>query len=410
MHLWMKLKAQERKMSKLSFFEKLLNNVNVEHRELGKVGQFLRGKRFVRNDITQEGFPCIHYGEIYTHYGIWAEETKSFIEEKLATKLRVANHGDVVIVAAGETVDDIGNGVAWLGEKDVVIHDACFSYKSTLNPKYVSYFLRTSSFKKQIKKYISTGKISSINEKGLSMAKIPIPSPEIQIEIVRILDEFTELVSEITAELTTELPARKKQYNYYRDQLLTFSDDEAEWKPLEELCHFVSSGRNKKKSAEGNYPVFGSTGIIGRTDEYSYDKKQILVARVGANAGYVHLADGKYDVSDNTIIVNVKENYNLKFLFYILVNMNLRQYAKGAGQPLITSGQLKEFKIPIPWPNDPKKSLEVQARIAATLDEFDVLTNAITERLPHEIELRQKQYEYYRDLLLSFPKSKEEVI
>src|SRR5690606_25639983 len=144
-----------------------------------------------------EGVPCIHYGEMYTHYGIWADESKSFVDEALAAKLRVANFGDVVIVAAGETIEDIGNGTAWLGENDVVIHDACFSYKSDLDPKYVSYFLRTNTFKEQIKKSISSEKISAINANGLSKAEIPIPCPEnpqksleIQTEIVRILDAF----------------------------------------------------------------------------------------------------------------------------------------------------------------------------------------------------------------------------
>lgn len=138
-------------MSELSYLEKLLDGVDVEWKALDDVGEFLRGKRFVKSDIIFEGIPCIHYGELYTHYGIWAEETKSFLDEGVAKKLRVANCGDVVIVAAGETIEDIGNGTAWLGKNDVVFHDACFSFKSKLNPKYISYYLRTHSFKEQIK-------------------------------------------------------------------------------------------------------------------------------------------------------------------------------------------------------------------------------------------------------------------
>jgi len=216
-------------MSHLSFMEKLLDGAEVEWKALGEIGKFQRGKRFVKKDMISKGFPCIHYGEMYTHYSIWAKEAKSFINKDLASKLRVADHGDVVIVAAGETIEDIGKGTAWLGDTSVVIHDACFSYKSTLNPKYVSYFLRTKLFHNQIKKYISSGKISSINENGLSKAEIPIPCPEnpekslaIQAEIVRILDTFTELTAELMAELMAELTAREKQYEYYREQLLSF--------------------------------------------------------------------------------------------------------------------------------------------------------------------------------------------
>lgn len=113
----------------MSTLKELLDGVEVEFKPLGEVGEFIRGKRFVRKDMKGEGFPCIHYGEMYTHYGVWAEEAKSFIDQNLASKLRVASHGDVVIVAAGETIEDIGRGTAWLGDMDVVIHDACFFSK-----------------------------------------------------------------------------------------------------------------------------------------------------------------------------------------------------------------------------------------------------------------------------------------
>ena len=126
--------------------------------------------------------PCIHYGEMYTYYGTWASESKSFLsEDQVENKnLRVAENGDVVIVAAGETIEDIGMGTAWLSNEGVVIHDACFSFRSPLNPKYVAYFTRTKQFHDQIKKYISSGKISAINARGLEKVLIPVPSTEQQ--------------------------------------------------------------------------------------------------------------------------------------------------------------------------------------------------------------------------------------
>jgi type I restriction enzyme S subunit len=119
------------------------------------------------------------------------------------------------------------------------------------------------------------------------------------------------------------------------------------------------------------------------------------VARVGANAGFVHIGQGKYDVSDNTLIVRIKEIIILKYLYYLLVNMNLNQYAKGGGQPLITAGQLKSLQIPIP-------PLEEQNRIVSILDKFDALVNDISVGLPAEIKMRRQQYEYYRNELLTF--------
>jgi len=201
----------------------------VQHLPMGdeSLGVFQRGKRFVKTDLIKEGVPTIHYGEMYTHYGTWADETISFVSEKLVNdkRLRTAEKGDVVIVAAGETIEDIGMGTAWLGAEGVVVHDACFSYKTVLNAKYVAYFTRTKQFHDQIKKHISSGKISAINVKGLGKAIIPVPSKEEQTRIVSILDKFDILTNSISECLPKEIELRKKQYEYYRDLLLTFPQD-----------------------------------------------------------------------------------------------------------------------------------------------------------------------------------------
>ena len=126
-----------------------------------------------------------------------------------------------------------------------------------------------------------------------------------------------------------------------------------------------------------------------------YNKRQILVARVGANAGFVHLADGSYDVSDNTIIIDLSKEVNQKFVFYKLRNANLNKFAKGGGQPLLTATQIKDFVIPIP-------SMQEQQRIVSILDRFEALTIDLQSGLPAEIEARRQQYEYYRNKLLTF--------
>lgn len=266
-------------------------------------------------------------------------------------------------------------------------------------PKYLYYFLTTVG----LGEMNQAGGVPSQTQSVLNELKIPIPCPdkpqkslEIQGEIARILDAFTEL----TAELTAELAARKKQYKYFRDQLLSFDDSDVEWKTLEEVTKSISSGRNKDRAADGPIPVYGSTGLIGFTSEAAYMGKVLLVARVGANAGRVNAVSGSFDVSDNTLIVCPKDEWNIRFAFHQLTQMNLNQYAVGGGQPLVTGGLLKGLKIPFP-------SMFEQQRIAGILDKFHTLTTSLAEGLPHEIELRQKQYEYYRDLLMSFPKSEE---
>ncbi|QBQ41269.1 restriction endonuclease subunit S [Sphingobacterium psychroaquaticum] len=198
----------------------------VEWRKISEIGTFQRGKRFIRTDMISEGVPCIHYGEMYTHYGTWAKQAKSFLSEELVTakKLRAADKGDVVLVAAGETIEDIGKGTAWLGDEGVILHDACFTYKSSLNPIYFAYFTRTVLFHDQIRKNISSGKISAINEKGFSNVIIPAPQGDEQERIVRLLNQFDEATKKIITELHREIELRRKQYEYYRNLLLSFPE------------------------------------------------------------------------------------------------------------------------------------------------------------------------------------------
>ena len=190
--------------------------------KMSEIGKFIRGKRFVRTDIVEEGIPCIHYGDIYTYYGLSATNTKGYLNIELAKKMRFAQKNDVVIVGAGENNMDIGVGVAWLGEEEVAIHDACFIFKSDLNPKYLSHFLRSTDYHYQIKKYVSEGKICSISSDNLGKAVIPVPSLEEQEHIVSILDKFEALIASISEGLPAELAMRRQQYEYYRDKLLTF--------------------------------------------------------------------------------------------------------------------------------------------------------------------------------------------
>ena len=206
--------------NKLLTFDK--DDENVKWMKLGEVGSFLRGKRFVRTDIVENGIPCIHYGDMYTYYGLKATKTKGMLRKDLAAKMRFAKKNDVVIVAAGENKDDIGVGLAWLGEEPVAVHDACFIFKSKMYPQYVAHFLRTDYYHKQIKKYVSEAKICSISAKGLAKTIIPIPSYEQQKHISSILDKFEALVNDLTTGLPAEISAVQEQYEYYRNKLLIF--------------------------------------------------------------------------------------------------------------------------------------------------------------------------------------------
>lgn len=190
--------------------------------KMSEIGTFIRGKRFVRTDIVNDGVPCIHYGDMYTYYGLYATQSNGRLKNELVSKMRYAHKNDVVIVAAGENKEDIGIGLAWLGETPAAVHDACFIFRSNLYPQYVSHYLRSNYYHKQIVKYVSEGKICSISAKGLGNAIIPIPPYEEQVRIATLLNKFDMLVNDLSQGLPAEIAAVQEQYEYYRDKLLSF--------------------------------------------------------------------------------------------------------------------------------------------------------------------------------------------
>lgn len=195
---------------------------DVEWKKMSEVGTFIRGKRFVRTDIVEEGIPCIHYGDMYMYYGLQATQARTHLTKEKAEKMRFATKNDVIIVGAGENNMDIGIGMAWLGDEDVAVHDACYIFKSNMNPRYVSHYLRGSKYHLQIKKYVCEGKICSISAQSIGKSIIPVPSLQEQERLANILDRFESLTTSLTAGLPAEIAARRQQYEHYRDKLLTF--------------------------------------------------------------------------------------------------------------------------------------------------------------------------------------------
>ena len=209
--------------NKLLTFDKIGGGTqSVTWMKMSEIGTFIRGKRFVRTDIVSDGVPCIHYGDMYTYYGLYATQSKGRLRNELASKMRYAQKNDVVIVAAGENKEDIGIGLAWIGDEPAAVHDACFIFRSDLYPQYVSHYLRSDYYHKQIVKYVSEGKICSISAKGLGNAIIPIPPYEEQVRIATLLNKFDVLVSDLTEGLPAEIAAVQEQYEYYRNKLLSF--------------------------------------------------------------------------------------------------------------------------------------------------------------------------------------------
>ncbi len=192
---------------------------------LSDVGTFTRGRRFVKDDVVSDGgIGSIHYGEIYTRYGVAATTPLTRIRQDLAPTLRYASQGDVVIATVGETVEDVCKAVAWLGEEEVAVHDDCFILRHTLNPKFVSYYFQTARFNAEKVKYVTRAKVKRMSSESLGRLSIPVPSEGEQARIVSILDKFNTLTTDLTAGLPAEIALRGKQYEYYRDMLLTFPE------------------------------------------------------------------------------------------------------------------------------------------------------------------------------------------
>ncbi len=322
--------------------------------------------------------------------------------------------GPVRIFAGGQTIADVAEDAVpakdIIREPSIIVksrghvgftyYERPFTHKAELwsytltdpiiDQKFVYYYLLTKVEQLQEIARATSVKLPQLGVRDTDTLRIPVPPLEVQREIVEILDRFTEL----DAELEAELEARLRQYAHYRDHFLALVDS-ARRVPMDELTEGIASGTNKSRTDDGRYPVYGSAGLLGYCDRPAFSGDALLVARVGAYAGRVYAVTGNFDVSDNTLVVRPTPEWNVRFAFHQLTRMDLNQYAVGGGQPLVTGGLLKRLEVPVP-------PLEEQVRIAEILDKFDALVNDLSIGLPAELNARRKQYEHYRDRLLTF--------
>ena len=208
--------------NKLLTFSEIGGIRRVTWKKISEIGTVMRGTSFQKKHFTDEGTPCIHYGQIYTQYAHHAYETISFVGDEISRSPRRAKTGALVMATTSENIDDVGKCIVWLGEEDVIVsNDACF-IQHTLNPKYLGYLLQTESFSTYKKKVATGTKVIRINADAVADFVIPVPSMEEQERIVSILDRFEALTTDLQIGLPAEIEARRQQYEYYRNKLLTF--------------------------------------------------------------------------------------------------------------------------------------------------------------------------------------------
>ena len=360
----------------------------VEFRELAEVCTFKRGSTITAKDVIDGNIPVIAGGQKPAYF-----HNRSNRE--------------------GETISVSSSG-AYAGYVSywtipVFLSDS-FSVEpneNILNKKYVFYFLK--NLQKEIYATKKGGGVPHVHGSNLAKFKIPVPPMEVQEEIVRILDKFTELEA--------ELEARKKQYKYYRDNLLKF-DELVKICNIGDVCSVQSGGtpsKSKLKYWGGNIKWLGSTvcqnqkNITSITDyitEEGYNnssaklirKDSTLIALVGATIGKIAFLPFEAAINQNVAAIypNDLSQLNPSYLYYIMGTLYDKFQSLSHGKLAMANlSFIRNLKIPIP-------PLSEQERIVSILDKFDALVNDISEGLPAELNARRKQYEYYRDKLLTF--------
>lgn len=334
------------------------------------------------------------------------------------------DNGEIRIFAGGKTIIDAHEKdipkanitrvpavlVQSRGVIDVVYYDKPFTFKNEMwaytsedivSVKFLYYVLKNSiqTFRDAAS---GMGSLPQISLKVTEEFMLPVPPLEVQCEIVHILDNFTELTAELTAKLTAELTARKKQYEFYRNSLLD-KDDSIEMMELGELCDISSGGDvpkgnwSKEKTEKYNVPIYSNgvddNGLYGYTDTPKITKNAVTIAGRGAGCGNSFIRREPYYPVIRLLSLVPNEKINVDYLYHCIQRIEFK--IPQGGIPQLTVSMVAKYKIPVP-----KK--EVQEQIVSTLNNFETICTDLSIGLPAEIEARKKQYEYYRDKLLSF--------
>jgi len=382
-------------MSRVAFLEKLLDGAEVEWVPLGEVvrmraGQHISARNIMEKASNEYPYPCFGGNGI-----------RGFVAE---------NSHDGKHLLIGRQGALCGNVQRTSGKFYSTEHAVVVTPSGFINIDWAFHLLTLMN----LNQYASQSAQPGLAVGKIENLKIPIPCPNnpkkslgIQSEIVRILDAFTA----VTSELTSELSARRKQYNHYRDKLLRFEDGEVEWKTLGDsaLIEIANSARRPVKASlrePGTTPYYGANNIQDYVDGYTHEGSYVLIAEDGSASldDYsIQYATGRFWANNHVHVIRGRSDIDTRFLYHYLRTVNFHPFLPNKGRAKLTKAEMEKIPIPLLFPENLKKSLAEQARIVAILDKFDALTNSLSEGLPREIELRRKQYEHYRDVLLSFP-------
>lgn len=409
-------------MSKLEELIQQLCPDGVEYKTIGEIAvDIFRGSGIKREQVTETGTPCVRYGEIYTTYGVWFDTCVSHTDESKITSKKYFEYGDILFAITGESVEDIAKCSAYIGQERCLAGGDIAVLRHNQDPKYLSYALSTTEAQKQKSKGKVKSKVVHASVPAIKELVVPIPPLEIQREIVRILDQFTKLTAELIAELIAELTARKKQYQYYSISLINHEKDVKQI-PIRSLGTWCGgctpSMANQKFWENGNIPWVSSKDmknpVLNDTQDHLtaaalaqspiklLPKNTVaIVARSGILKHTLPVVFIPFETTVNQDIkaLIVSQDVEPRYAYHVIrANSNdilLKTKKQGGTVDSLDIQKFMNYLVPLP-------PLEEQHRIVSILDRFDALCNDLTRGLPAEIEARRKQYEYYRDKLLTF--------
>ena len=418
--------------------EELINELcpdGVEYKKINEIAPYVRGKGLSKTAINSGEIPIILYGELYTTYGDYIEKIVSKASKEFTDKSRLINKGSVVIPVSSTTKEAQIGKASVLNVDEVYLGGDAVAFCPTdvVIPEFLMYVMNSKSFEKKKMKCVKGTTIQHLSPDGIASIEVPLPPRSIQSEIVHILDSFTLL----TAELTAELTARQKQYAFYRDYLLDFSDEDVtkkipdidcsniEYKRLGDIAlvtklagyeftKYVTYSDNgniialRGLNVKNGQLVLDDVKYIDNSDLSKLNRSKLVVGDMlftyVGTIGQVALIDknDRFYLAPNVAMIrlNDKERILPKYLMHffqtnLFWNSQINKLLQSSSMKNIPMEKIRKFVIPVP-------PLSVQENIIKILDRFDKLNNDMSEGLPAEIEARKKQYEYYRDTLLSF--------
>lgn len=397
-------------MSKLQdLIQKLCPN-GVEYKKISECFDVYNGMTGVSLKWKESG-NCKFIDYLNTYQNLKIDVSKKPFATVKNLNQNIVHQTDILLTTASEVPEEcaISSVVEDEIEDNVFLDDHLFGlhlkeeYKGFVNTTYINYYMKTPAFKRDVKKKVKGVTRFFVSPAGVASIEIPVPPIEVQTEIAHILDNFTNLA----AELTAELQARQEQYEYYRDKLLSFNNIDGgcatvTWMKMSEICEIKRGVRVTRNSlvTDGLFFVFqNSLTPLGNFDKYNRDGNKTFVICAGA-AGEIGYSNKPFWAADDCFTIETDKVDN-KYIYHFLLTKKtlLKSRVRKASVPRISAVEIGKLIIPIP-------SWEEQLRIVAILDKFEALTNDISQGLPAEIAAVQEQYEYYRDKLLSFPRTK----